>query len=86
MTDVTYTLSRPLVSVDQTFTVLTVREPTGKDLKKAGDPASTMAFTQRLAEICAGLIPGALDDAPAMDVLGLSKIVSGFLETPPAAS
>ena len=83
---VSYTLSAPLKSLDQTFTVLIFRRPTGKDLKRSGDPENGVVFTQNLAEILCGLVPNALDDADAADVLAIGKIVSGFLAPRPPVS
>lgn len=80
-------LSRPIVVIDQHFAELKVREPTGLDLMRAGDPAERFTFLARIGAACAELPIEAVEKMPASDVLALTGAVSGFLEaSPPTGS
>jgi hypothetical protein len=75
----TYVFSKPITAIDRTLNEVTLREPTGEDLINAGDPAQSVLYSQRLAEILASLPTGTLRRLPARDVLGMGAIVSRFL-------
>ena len=80
-------LSRPIVVIDQHFAELKVREPTGLDLMRAGDPTERFIFLARIGAACANLPVETVERMPACDVLALTGAVSGFLEaSPPPAS
>ena len=76
-------LSRPIDVIDQHFTELTVREPTGRDLMQAGDPTERFTFLARIGAGCAGLPIEAVEKMPARDVLALTAAVTSFLEDTP---
>jgi hypothetical protein len=77
-----YTLSRPVTSVDQECKTLTLREPTGLDMRTCGDQADP-AFTHRLIARLANITPAAVDAMAARDVVALGRIINrNFLETP----
>ena len=83
-----FTFSKPITVIDQQVASVTLREPTGADLVKAGDPAQTVAYGFRLAEILANLPSGTVGKLPARDALALSRLAVGFLadDPPPTSS
>jgi hypothetical protein len=77
-----YKLSKPVTSVDREFTELTLREPTGLDLRSCGDQASP-GYTHNLIARLAGITPAAVDAMAGRDVIALGRIINrDFLETP----
>ncbi len=80
-------LSRPISVIDQTFTELKVREPTGADLMRAGDPNDSYVFLCRVGAACGNLPLEAIEKMRARDVIALTRTISDFLgDTPLAGS
>lgn len=83
---VTVKLSRPITAIDQTFTELTFREPTGADVVASGHPIgsdgklgkvdaeSVAVLIGRLA----GLPRRSVDEMPISDWSACMKAVMGF--------
>ena len=71
-------LSRPITVIDQTFSELKVREPTGLDLMEGGDTTG-YAFIARVAARCASIPIDAFEKLPARDATALTRVVSDFL-------
>ena len=79
---ITYRLSRPVTSVDREVAELTLREPTGLDMRSCGDQADA-GFTHRLIARLASITPAAVDAMAGRDVIALGRIINrDFLETP----
>ena len=78
-----FRLSKPVTDLDMTFTELKFREPTGRDLSEAGDPANAQEYTMKLAALLAGCGLGVLHKAAARDVIAIGKIIAGFLGDAP---
>ena len=77
-----YTLSRPVMSVDLEITEITLREPTGRDMRSCGDQADP-GFTHRLIARTGNITPDSVDAMPARDVIALGRLINKhFLETP----
>ena len=77
-----HTLSKPVMSVDREITELTLREPTGLDMRSCGDQ-SDPGFTHRLIARIASITPAAVDAMAGRDVIQLGRIINrDFLETP----
>lgn len=79
--DVTYTLSRPITVIGSVVSEVTLREPTGEDLVKAGSTSNQVAYSQRLIEITGNLPTGACKSMRARDVMALGRITAAFLGT-----
>lgn len=75
-------LSQPVEAIDQRFSELSVREPTGADLL-ATSGETGVAFLMKVGAACSNLPIEALEKMPARDVLAITKAVSDFLEGPP---
>jgi hypothetical protein len=77
-----YKLSRPVKSVDRDVAELSLREPTGLDMRSCGDQ-SDAGFTHRLIARLAGITPAAVDAMAGRDVIALGRIINrDFLEPP----
>jgi hypothetical protein len=80
----TVTLKYPLEREgEEPIKELTIREPTGKDLKqmdkaKGGHMAKVMALIPRLCS--EGVTPAELDDMCAADITSLGEVVADFME------
>ena len=78
---VPFKLSRPVTSVDKQFSELSLREPTGLDLRSCGDQTDA-GYTHRLIARLAGITPAAVDAMAGRDVIALGRIINrDFLET-----
>jgi hypothetical protein len=79
---ITYRLLRPVTSVDREVVELTLREPTGLDMRSCGDQ-SDAGFTHRLIARLASITPAAVDAMAGRDVIALGRIINrDFLEAP----
>jgi tail assembly chaperone E/41/14-like protein len=77
---ITYRLSRPVTSVDREVMELTLREPTGLDMRSCGDQ-SDAGYTHRLIARLASITPAAVDAMAGRDVIALGRIINrDFLE------
>jgi Phage tail assembly chaperone proteins, E, or 41 or 14 len=85
---VTVTLSRPITAIDQTFSELKLRMPTGADLAAADFPLRyrpgnevlvDAASMSRLINRCAGIPPVAVDEMPAGDWMACADVISDFV-------
>lgn len=72
-----YQLTKAVTSVDREISSVTLREPTGKDIRSADPDAPD--YTHRLIARLANITPEALDDMAARDVMALGRIVAAFL-------
>lgn len=77
---ITIPLSRPITSVDTTFTQLSVREPTGEDLMRSGDSEEGIRFLLRIGARCANITMAAVETMAGRDALALTKAINSFLE------
>ena len=75
-------LSRQITVIDQNFSELKVREPTGRDLMQAGETGDGYGFLARVAANCANLPLDAFEKLPARDALALTRVISDFLGEP----
>jgi hypothetical protein len=83
----TVILSKPVTVIDKMITSVTLREPTGGDMERAGDPTNPLTFTRRLSEILANLPEGTMRDMAARDVMAINRRTAAFLaDDPPSAS
>jgi hypothetical protein len=81
MADIKHKLSKPIRSVDRELTEVTLREPTGLDLRSCGDQADS-GYTHRLIARLANITPKAVDDMAGRDVIFLGRVINrDFLET-----
>ena len=77
---ITYRLSRAVTSVDREVVELTLREPTGLDMRSCGDQQDA-GFTHRLIARLASITPAAVDAMAGRDVIALGRIINrDFLE------
>jgi hypothetical protein len=75
---ITVPLSRKVTSVDQELAEVVMREPTGLDLRSAGDPAGD-GYTHRLIARCCNITPSAVDQMAGRDVQVLGRVLNVFL-------
>ena len=81
-------LSRPLIVIDQTFDELVLREPRGRDLRNAGDPASDpLGWALTVAGRVANVPPDVVDELPMVDAMAVAAALRQFvIPTMPASS
>lgn len=71
-------LSRAVTSVDRFLEEVEMREPTGMDLRSAGDPMDA-AYTHRLIAKCCNITSSAVDQMAGRDVQTLGRVLNSFL-------
>ncbi|MBW6399982.1 phage tail assembly protein [Roseomonas sp. HJA6] len=92
----TVPLTKPIEAHGETLSELTLREPTGKDIRLCGMPfrigaedGSIIIDTSAMAKMIgglAGLPPSAIDKMPPSDWSAAMAAVLGFFGMAPAAS
>ena len=81
---ITYRLSRPVTSIDHEVAELTLREPTGLDMRSCGDQQDA-GFTHRLIARLASITPAAVDAMAGRDVIAASIADYVTFPSPPEA-